>query len=1395
MFMWVTLMKRFSWQNYFVVLLLLCPAVVMISRASGQDQQPGDIAAVEGEPFVLDLPRWDPDPELLPEELRPLEVVRPTLPDAVAAEIASVQARIAEIESTWMTQEMGEQDAVLNEAIRLAERVLALRETHQGNTGGMVRWRDASGRPETWHRVVDAGSQVEVLCRIRGLDLEGRARLVSLDNQQTEFLAVYRSGNYRDAVIMARAMHEQYVELLGEDSGPAVSFLGNLAVSLKNSGNHRAAEELYRESLELRVRTKGSAHPDTLTILDNIGVMLVGQGRFEEARPLLGRSLLERRRVLGDEHTRTVYSLANVGSLLRRRGQLRAAEPFYLQALEVSRRAYGDDHLITLRAARNQAELLEEMGAWNNALAWQREVLRGSVAILGELHPDTAASYSGLAGTLFVLGELVEAAEHEERALDTLLRIHGPEHPMTLISLSNIGRNHQALGRIEEAMGAYTRVLGVRRRTSGMNHPDSMAVLHNLGMLHLEAGSLASAERILAECLSLRREILGDEHPDTLVSLGSLENVLRILGRYEEAEEYAREIVLVSERVRGVDHPNTHLARIRLAQSLRMRGLETPAEELYRTALEGLREQLGEEHPRAILALNGYATMQHQLGRYDEAVRMYRECDRLLVGRSGVDAPGRLQYKTNIGGSYFMSGKTEEAEVAFRKALEGYRDLPDGSDSNILRGLQNLAGCLVLLGHYEEARDLYVEALGLSEELRSSRSLGSAADRAYLDREVRLSKIARRLAVVHVALGEHARAADALERGFSRAGLDLLLGGRGRADTVLRSGADESVVRAYEDALHDEENARLHMVQAEARMERAEPPAREEARALTEARREFRTATRTVFSHLRDVMPAAQPMSVERISASLPERHAILMFSWTGDASVCIVIGRGGARGFPIARSARQANELSSLCGDVRSTLGSRPSGVGSDGRVELERLAELVRADDLIDDFSGLEALYVIPDGPFIGIPMERVLKGVRIAYAPSATIAVRQMQAEIDLGRDPEGAVVLGAPRFEPGGAEPAPAPENGLVVSVVQPGLGASTAGIREGDVIIGYADRPISTVDELRRARDAAGSAGSDDGGRPETAGVDLWREGEVIRVLLAPGPLGVRVDPRSPSEALRSIRFFDSGLEGVQAEASALEQARFHGAGLSSLPGTLLEAQAVASMLGGEAVLLVDVDATVPKLRDEVEATPPRVLHLATHGLMGNQRNPLHASLAFTRPERPTISDTGFLTLEDLLDTWVGLLRGTELVVLSACDTGRGEQVGDTTMTLPLGFFVCGAESVIASLWPVDDTATALLMARFYANWLGKAQAERRVDGSTYAPGESMSKLTSLREAKAWLETLHRDEVRAFLAGAEDAVRVATRGSTIDFGNDDTDPEFPYEHPYFWSGFVLYGAAE
>jgi CHAT domain-containing protein len=157
--------------------------------------------------------------------------------------------------------------------------------------------------------------------------------------------------------------------------------------------------------------------------------------------------------------------------------------------------------------------------------------------------------------------------------------------------------------------------------------------------------------------------------------------------------------------------------------------------------------------------------------------------------------------------------------------------------------------------------------------------------------------------------------------------------------------------------------------------------------------------------------------------------------------------------------------------------------------------------------------------------------------------------------------------------------------------------------------------------------------------------------------------------------------------------------------------------------------------------------------------------------------------TGRLSVQAIADEWD---LDADLVALSACQTALGPDGGGEGL---LGFSQVllgrGARSLLLSLWKVDDTATALLMVRFYQDLLGQRDGLK-------AP---LPKAEALREAKQWLRAMPRAEAEA-LAGrlAKGSVRATEEPKGPAAPPVPVLPagEAPFAHPRYWAAFILIG---
>jgi CHAT domain-containing protein len=189
--------------------------------------------------------------------------------------------------------------------------------------------------------------------------------------------------------------------------------------------------------------------------------------------------------------------------------------------------------------------------------------------------------------------------------------------------------------------------------------------------------------------------------------------------------------------------------------------------------------------------------------------------------------------------------------------------------------------------------------------------------------------------------------------------------------------------------------------------------------------------------------------------------------------------------------------------------------------------------------------------------------------------------------------------------------------------------------------------------------------------------------------------------------------------------------------LPRLPFSRHEAKAILAVTpAGAGMEALDFKATRAKAIDS-ELAQYRILHFATHGLL-DDAHPELSGLVFSMVDEQGKQQNGFLELQDIYN----LNLSADLVVLSACETGLGKEVrGEGLIGLTRGFMYAGAPRVVASLWNVDDEATATLMGLFY-----QAMEQQR-----------MSPAAALRHAQVEISKQDR-----------------------------------WHDPYYWAGFVLQG---
>jgi len=889
------------------------------------------------------------------------------------------------------------------------------------------------------------------------------------------------------------------------------------------------------------------------------------------------------------------------------------------------------------------------------------------------------------------------------------------------------GGSFTALGQPKEALELYRQAL--ERFEELADEAGQAAAWSGIGLSHTALGDTAAAVADQRRALSLRRG-LGNLYEEGK-ALNNLGFAVHRQGELREAQGFYEQALEVFERA-GENGWWKAAVLQNLAAIYIDLGEPESALWSHRQVLD-LQRTLGDRRGEA-RTLNNLGVLLVNLGELGEALETYASA--LAIFRESGDRLREAALLHNLGVAYYILGDSEHALANLEPALSIRRE--GGDRRGEVATVIEIGQVHVRLGDDARARELGQRAAGVAS---------AAADRrGEMLARLLLGQVDLAAGEPAAALSELARALDlarTLEERLVEVSILQLMGQAHLASNEPEK-AGEVLTRAVDLGRVLQTPARLvgpltHLARAERRLGRpAEARLRvEEALQVIETlratetdpdlRASFLASQRAAFEleidllmelghaqaalevserararSLLDLLQEAGADIREGIDPELRERERALLVRLNAKADLL-------AR--PAAEARRRAAE-----GEIRAVLAELAQ-VDAEIRRRSPRYAALTRPapatsgeiQALLDGDTLLLEYALGEERSFLWAVDRDSVTGYELPPRERIEAAAREVHDRL-------GVLAPGDDRVEQAAAS-----LGRMVLAPVAGRLGERRLiVVADGELqYIPFGMLPIPGEPDPLLSRHEIVNA-------PSASIVALQRR--LARREPAPGIAAVLADP-----------VFEADDPRVTAGAGASSPVRsVSGAGpFLRLPWTRREAEAIATVVpAGRSFLALDFRASRETALSP-ELSRYRIVHFATHGII-DSRTPALSGLMLSRIGEHGAPREGFLGLRDVYN----LRLGADLVVLSGCETALGKEVrGEGLVGLTQGFLYTGAKQVVASLWRVEDRATAELMARFYQGLL--------VEGRAPAAALRQAQL-AIRREKRW------------------------------------------RSPYYWSGFVLQG---
>ncbi len=1041
-----------------------------------------------------------------------------------------------------------------------------------------------------------------------------------------------------------------------------------LAVTLNAAGmddrhleKYNDAETNLKRALAIFTSLEGSQGKDVATTLNNLGVLYQELARLPEAEKVTQQALATEIKLLGENDPEVATNESNLALIYEKESKYGDAEPLYKKAIATDERV-GDQRQLAL-ALNGLGNLYANTGKYAQAEQISEQALAADLKAYGPQDPRIADSLNNLATDYELDGKLQEAEQTYGKSMVIAQKASTPDQSLIATIETNVADLYRIEGKYPQAEALLLQALANRAKALGPNHPDVAYVLGSLGQLYEFEMRFSDAERAMRQALEIDSKALG---PGSLAAARDMEDLAGLYGaRGDGATAEKLYYGAIQSYLKVMDQAPAKAAGVvfKGAEQFLMDGNLKLALQLLKDAGGIYQRAEGEYSLGAARCMSLIAAIAEDSGDHSQSETLQKKAMAVFEKVEGPDSPDLTDPLGGLGRTYKGEKRFAEAEPMYLRALKIEQAHLKPNDQAFLAFERDLAALYLVWDKPGQAASYFQKYIGvLIEQFRVSAATMSERERLiyFATQKLELPLFFNFVVKYHDPMPElTGQMYDALleEKGMiasSSASMRAAVEASGDPQALQMLDKLTSD-RAQMAALMESTAGNTSNHQAQINQLGDEENTLEQTlmkRSATMAQQKAQNA-----ATWRDVQKALKPgeSAVEVTRFPYDEGFGptadlvYVALVVTPDCKEPILVDLGKAKDL-------EAGPMLAYRDDVAQTRGlevvEAPAAPGQQGTVANTSAAYTAFWKPLEPVLGAAKRVYVSPDGVLTTIPMglmadsdgKLLMEKVQLRIVNSTKDLL--IQAGVAQSK---GALLVGNPKFDLTAAQ-------------------------------------QKTAIAELRGGATGAGAAGQNAVGAPV----------QVANAAAAPG---------------------------------ASRGGDLKGADLNPLPGTQVEVETVDKLLKAAGWQTMEYTGELA-LKDTVtQAHSPRVVHIATHGFFlsdeelkanaataGKPANVdedpmLRSGLFFAGADRARQGaapeagvDDGVLTAYEASQL---NLEGTELVVLSACETGLGKELNvDGVFGLRRGLQEAGAGAVMMSMWSVPDQETQELMSLFYRKWLG-----------------------------------------------------------------------------------------
>ncbi len=474
---------------------------------------------------------------------------------------------------------------------------------------------------------------------------------------------------------------------------------------------------LHEQLIEL---TEGVFGPESVEVASEreaLGNAFYELGNYNQALPLYQRVLVIYEKTLSSEHPSLAKILNHLALTYAGLERYDEALIMHQQVLSIREKVLGSEHPDVASSLNGLANTYRGLARYDQAILMFERALSIQSSALGLEHPSLAKTLNNLALTYAAVAKYDQAIPLYRRALAIFEKALGPEHPEVGGALQNLASSYLKIAEYQLALANYHRALSIFEKVLGPEHWKLAVTLNNIALTYAAVAKYDQALLLHYRVLAIREKTLGGDDPDLGRTLNNIANIYYNLAEYPQALPFYHRSLAIFEKAFGPNHPHVSTLLHNLAATYNGLDQYDQALPLYQRGLAIREKTLGPEHPDVASTLNNLANIYKTLAQYDQALPLHVRALAIRERSLGTEHPDVAGSLINIAHTYRKLAQYDQALSLTQRSLM-IREKALGSDHpDVAASLHNLAEHYLTLGEYDQALPMFKRSLAIDEKI------------------------------------------------------------------------------------------------------------------------------------------------------------------------------------------------------------------------------------------------------------------------------------------------------------------------------------------------------------------------------------------------------------------------------------------------------------------------------------------------------------------------------------------------------------------------------------------------------------------------------------------------------------------------------------------------------